>query len=106
MAYVAKAFPHKAEPGRLYKASEMVTKLTPSANTRSATSQVYSDLDNLSAAFGDANLRKALKHCIPGGQIDFQRFNGSYEISFSEAYVSKEKLVDFVDFKVWFRGSF
>ena len=71
MAYVAKAFPHKAETGRFYKASEIVSKLIPSANTRSATSQVYSDLENLSAAFGDANLRKALKKCIPGEQIDF-----------------------------------
>ena len=106
MAYVAKAFPHKAETGRFYKASEIVSKLIPSANTRSATAHVYSDLENLSDAFSDANLRKALKHCIPGEQIDFQRFNGSYEIYFSEAYVSKEKLVDFVVFKVWFRGSF
>ena len=100
VAFVAKAFSTKAEPGRFYKVSEIISKLIPSTNTRSATSQVYCELDNLSAAFGDANLRKAVKKCIPGEQIDFNRFNGSYELSFSKTYVSKEKLVDLVDFKV------
>ena len=56
MADVAKAFPNKAEPGRYYKASEIVSNLIPSTNTRSATSHVYSDLVNLSAAFGDTIL--------------------------------------------------